>query len=969
MSRATSLVIPRATFALRLFMAAVLAFGLMALPAPARAWAVQSATTPSGSALDFTDSAVVSLLKLALEDSSVNGANGANAFIRVSALTDLGNPNTDQNLEAYCASADASFDSARTYLADADSLLASDISKVRSSAAAWEAGRATLAGVVQKYSSVLAEYQTFLDAARAYSVAKRPGGQGLDDRLRELKAAKAVVIASFGGFSVDSFKNDAQTIAALCMPDADGLLQQAAALCGEGQAFEHQKFATLSGQANECIAALAYVGMLNRVWVDYQASLDSDPSHVNPEDKEAPQEARDGWKIVADTVMSSTNGLADQMQTLASTLMRPYDFEVAVELGGSDGSGLAHMDGSYGNGVYKRPVDLPLASSWTSKTMNAYQAKPLGTDTKPFLLVKGTGADALVHGNLIAKQSDQKDAYSWEYADMNLDGYNLLSSRDGNYRLIDGAGDLAGLVSADSYSLSGSTDLSSYLATYGDMDPGLVPTDTALTSTWTSKASADGTSEKIGRPGLVGSWCFAYDYVADLSNYGLGQTADELKARMATADTSAAVFDKSLLDKEMLVMLKGNDAGQSHTVGIEQAWHTTVTLADANGNPIVSGDSIASGTTLGITVNSTFAAGFEFRALELVDRSGNVIDTLLTADGFNLSAQDNPDGSSIVTMTTTMPYQDCIMRALESDSTGGDVEPAQPVDGADCALAGLDDGDLLLPGSTVSFEASGTEGTAIGTVLEKQTQLRLRPVSWSIELASNPGMNIAPQGSWTGDSLTNDGAFSVDYLAGTGLYRLTVTFAREHRLMGEAWTDIGAPYKLSRTFTLHDKHVTTDPPEPLFMATLDTSGLKNATATLSRTEGIKAGDAVTLTVKPRDGFMFLTAPSVAATGAAAGIPTAGADGSYTCEIASFSGDAAIVVEGVASAKADPEPDPQPDPDPTPKPDPAKPLPAPQADSKPLATTGDPLPAAPLAGIAMLAGIAALAACAIRRARK
>ncbi|WP_080800658.1 hypothetical protein [Arabiibacter massiliensis] len=95
--------------------------------------------------------------------------------------------------------------------------------------------------------------------------------------------------------------------------------------------------------------------------------------------------------------------------------------------------------------------------------------------------------------------------------------------------------------------------------------------------------------------------------------------------------------------------------------------------------------------------------------------------------------------------------------------------------------------------------------------------------------------------------------------------------------------------------------VTGEAKDPAYTATLITSGLKGASASLSKSTDIKANDTVTVTVTPEAGKAFASAPGIGATNATVGTPTKKADGSYTCAITGFSGNSNITVTGEATA--------------------------------------------------------------------
>lgn len=752
-------------------------------------------------AIDFVDGAIVSVLDYAAEKT------GYNIFTKAGDLLTLPSGKGDRELEKLCNEILGELATVDEDIKNLGVRLESDIQHLESliSTQQWAADRRELTKIAQKYTDAYNDYQNYLQAAANYSEAKESGDPNADTYKTQMEGFLQNFTDKFDPTKVGdpiSFASDIRELATVCCKEYPSykptttdagslpqlfLLQEANSVCDQTQAFEHQKFATLSAQANECMAAFARLSYVNRLWVDYQTS-------INP-DKKTPANLLTEQKTVANEVVQAVNDISGQMQQYAGSLMRPYDFEVAVDMCGSGAGGTTHMYGHYL--ATSRPKDLGLYPVWSRYTMNAYQGKAIGS-TAPFLLIKKTDEGALVHDDIIRYERDTlgspRGTNYWDYSSMNQDWYNLFVSRDANYRLIDGAADLARLVNPQSYALSGGHDLFTYLAQYGGVDASLVPTATALTSRWLSAATTHDVSQHIGHPGLVGSWCFTYDYVADLSNYRLDQTDKQLKNRVKTANTSPFHYDEKLRNQEMLVVLNGS-AQQRHTVGIEQTPGTSIMLGNASGNAISSGSWVDAGTELTVNIAST---ADDFGELQLVDRFGNVLDTLLTPEAFDLCADDH----GIVTLSTTMPYQDCMVRAVEPN-----VEPPAPADVTACALSGFDDGQLFEPGASVPFAAAGAGMDTLDVPWGTQ---RLRPAAWSVELLDDSGATAVADGTWSAHPF--EGVLRAGDLA-SGMYRLTATFARE-RFENEAWVDVGAPYAVSRMFTVHEQHVITGPEEP-----------------------------------------------------------------------------------------------------------------------------------------------------------
>ena len=749
-------------------------------------------------AIDFADSAIVATLDYAAEKT------GYNIFSKAGDLLTLPSGKGDRELEKLC---NEILDELAVVDEDIKNLgdqLESDILHLESliSTNQWATDRRTLTELAQKYTDAYNDYQHYLQAAADLSEAKESGDPNAAMYETKMQGYLENFTDKFDPTKVGdpiSFASDIRKLASVCCKaypsfgvTADAgdlpqlfLLQEANSVCNQTQAFEHQKFAALTAQANECMAAFARLSYVNRLWVDYQASVALD--------KKAPAKYLTEQETVANQVVQAVNDLSAQMQEYGGGLMRPYDFEVLADINYSNG-GTTHMYGHYL--AFSRPKDLKIGASWTRPSMLAYQGKPIGSST-PFLLMQ-TDHGPLKHNDLIVYQRDSehtpRGTNYWDYSTMNQDWYNLVVTRDANYRLIDDASSFAKLVSPQSYALSGGQDLIPYLVNYGGMDASLLPpsTTTALTMKWKSAATTHDVSEHFNHPGMVGSWCFTYDYVADLTHYRLDQSSKELSKRMATANTSPYHYDEKLRNQPMLVMMEGVSS-QTHTLGIEQTPETSVHVQDARGNLTASGAWLNSAQRLTITV-----ASGNFGELQLVDRFGNVLDTLLTAEAFDLCADEH----GIVTLSTTMPYQDCMVRVVDPGQ-----QPASPADPAACALGGFDDGQLFEPGASVSFAASGTEEDAINAPWGTQ---RLRPSAWSVALLTDSDATVIADGAWTAHPF--EGMLPTGGMV-DGTYRLTATFARE-RFENGAWVDVGAAHALGRTFTIHDQHVITGPEEP-----------------------------------------------------------------------------------------------------------------------------------------------------------
>ncbi|MGN0512868.1 MAG: pectinesterase family protein [Lachnospiraceae bacterium] len=92
-----------------------------------------------------------------------------------------------------------------------------------------------------------------------------------------------------------------------------------------------------------------------------------------------------------------------------------------------------------------------------------------------------------------------------------------------------------------------------------------------------------------------------------------------------------------------------------------------------------------------------------------------------------------------------------------------------------------------------------------------------------------------------------------------------------------------------------------------YSVALDKSGLKNADAALdiAADDKVSTDDVVVVTITPTEGYVFSVAPTVSATGATAGTPAKQTDGSYKCEITTFTSEATVTVSGEAVLDTEP----------------------------------------------------------------
>lgn len=796
----------------RYALACVLAFCLALLPIAPRIDSGEPAIEPTRAyagpaefltekladeTIDFVDDAIVSSLDYAAEKT------GYNLFSKAADLLTLPSGKGDREIEKLCNEILSQLGAVDQDIKDLGDQLASEILKLGAvySTDQWANDRRTLTEMAQKYTDAYNYYQHFLDATQNYSKAQESGDtQGAEGFKTKMEGYLQNFADSFDPTKTGdpiSFESDIRKLASVCCETYPNygvrsptgstlpqlyLLKEANGVCDQTQAYEHQKFATISAQANECMEAFAKLAYVNRLWVDYQTSLSPDG--------QAPAQYLTEQETVINETVQAINDLGAQAERYAGTLMRPYDFNVDVDMSYTE-RGSTHMYGHYL--AFSRPIDLNLYAVWSRYTMSAYQGKALNGST-PFLLLK-TDHGALVHRDLIVYERDTmptpRGTNYWDYSTMNQDWYNLVSTYDSNYRLVEGAGDFATLVNPQSYALSGGHDLFSYLTGYGDMDASLLPpsSTTALIQKWYPADKTHDMSEHFDHPGMVGSWCFTYDYVADLTNYTLNQSSHELSNRVKNANTSPYHYDKNLYDQPMLVMLTGSSS-QSHTIGIEQQPDASITVRDDNGNDIASGSHRRSSDKLSIILN----AGDSFESLDLMDHRGNVLDTLLTADGFNLCADEH----GLATLSTTMPYKDCVIRVTTKNSA-----PSETADESLCSIGGVVDGQTFAPGDPIVFSAEGANveaGHAWGAA-------RLRPSSWRIESLSDGGIVEVADGAWSAhpfEALLATGGLN------EGMYRIVVTFARERSENG-VWIDMGAPYCLGRSFTLASAPVEPEP--------------------------------------------------------------------------------------------------------------------------------------------------------------
>lgn len=551
----------------------------------------------------------------------------------------------------------------------------------------WYNNRREYSSLLNKYESAYTDYTNYLDASKKYTKALEDGdAETMESEKHALNGYLINFKENFDPAKTGdpiSFKSDLRKMAMYACrhyPSYDRskpdpvleptssitLLDNAKRVTDQTVAFEHQQCDVLFQQMNDCIRPFIYMSMVNRIWVDYNISVDVDT------------DTKDKLMTERETVINETvqaiNDISSQGKAYTDRLMRSYDAEIDLPLG-YESSSVEHMKGKgLWPSIYHRPHDIVRSAYWTKPEMPAYQMKALG-GYSPFVLLKeGNEFGYLTHDGLFKLDQEYVHHASggkvdhFEYSTVSQDFLNLEHSADYNYTGISQASSLKYLLNTPAYRLSGQTSIVDYLVNYGGIKAEHLPqgVDYAVINKWDS--AANHTSIE-GGVRVTGSWCCTYYYIDGLTGYRLDDSDSKINKRVKSMVASEEHFKENLRGISLLSFMIGNPSPR-FSARTKSSKGISVQLSDKNGNSL-NGYSIAS-QPVTLTVDcSGIGENERVESVELINSKGKVLDTLLTADAFEyFKKKDNT-----VSFTFTAPYQNYSVRA----TTGKKPEETAPV--------------------------------------------------------------------------------------------------------------------------------------------------------------------------------------------------------------------------------------------------------------------------------------------------
>ena len=551
----------------------------------------------------------------------------------------------------------------------------------------WYNNRREYSSLLNKYESAYTDYTNYLDASKKYTKALEDGdAETMESEKHALNGYLINFKENFDPAKTGdpiSFKSDLRKMAMYACrhyPSYDRskpdpvleptssitLLDNAKRVTDQTVAFEHQQCDVLFQQMNDCIRPFIYMSMVNRIWVDYNISVDVD---TDTKDKLMTEQET----IINETVQA-INDISSQSKAYTDRLMRSYDAEIDLPLG-YESSSVEHMKGKgLWPNLYHRPHDIVRSAYWTKPEMPAYQMKALGGYSSFVLLKEGNEFGYLTHDGLFKLDQEYVHHASggkvdhFEYSTVSQDFLNLEHSADYNYTGISQASSLKYLLNTPAYRLSGQTSIVDYLVNYGGIKAEHLPqgVDYAVINKWDS--AANHTSIE-GGVRVTGSWCCTYYYIDGLTGYRLDDSDSKINKRVKSMVASEEHFKENLRGISLLSFMIGNPSPR-FSARTKSSKGISVQLSDKNGNSL-NGYSIAS-QPVTLTVDcSGIGENERVESVELINSKGKVLDTLLTADAFEyFKKKDNT-----VSFTFTAPYQNYSVRA----TTGKKPEETAPV--------------------------------------------------------------------------------------------------------------------------------------------------------------------------------------------------------------------------------------------------------------------------------------------------
>lgn len=413
---------------------------------------------------------------------------------------------------------------------------------------------------------------------------------------------------------------------------------------------EAECFDFMSDNINCGIAPFSLMLTYDKMATDFLATY----ANMN-NDKDSVNKAK---QIYADIYNMSTNAINEtlnQYKPFMDSLMRSYDVNQTVEMKYKS-SGDVKVQTALVN-VLPHEEETTYTKS-TAKTthpnMNAYVVKPMGCAT-PYLYMD---TYEMTVGDLFdgwRYRTSNKSDTAWYPTQ---DFYNILSTKDGKYKLPTNGSEYDLISSSNSFGLLGRStgSMYSYLHSINGLSSAMLPS----TNYYSDMPVNNITWDYVGYMQVDADNQADFCNVSGWSNSNGKELTNSKKIEQLINNTSTPI-----------IMLKANSDSLSYKMDYSSNGngsinvYTTLDSSVQDGknqysvsNPIESGASIEKQTMLYVAVKPD--EGYSLESLDLVSKNGNVMCQL--ADNNNMvNQQITTDGSYV--FQVPMTYQDCSIKA------------------------------------------------------------------------------------------------------------------------------------------------------------------------------------------------------------------------------------------------------------------------------------------------------------------
>lgn len=521
------------------------------------------------------------------------------------------------------------------------------------------------------YQPALLAYNEYVQASKDYSEAM--GTSNEESRRQAVTTKEHALTAAFSELNYHS---------SLSIIEANGLnmgsytnhryLYNLDQYADQALAFDHQRFALITAGINDVVTNLSVIAYVQRLEYDYWSAK----AQASPDDQALQQKALDlenGLKSNLKRILQDVNyavsefankdNLKNWPRTDLLSLARPYDFETAYEFDYEDSSSriIYSRDGflDFFHDTY--PIRYTAQKKKTAPTMEVYRAVVKGT---PYLVLNGD-----VGLSFGQKQGDvahgvrywekiHRLANSHYYGFPDQDLFNLLSTKDGLYRLPTTFTPLAPIVQQTSYASSNGS-LAGYFHANG--------MDTIGRESYVLMNSYDDPIRTTG--------ALQQNYY---TNFHVYSTAISVNGNYSAAAKNLYGEDTTPDYGMLAVLAPVQGEREAYPLHIlTEGSGLAIAATDVDGNPLP--ERVPAGTRITLSVSADDAVALD--SLVLRNAEGEVLQTFASSDTSSLIS-GGAGSISQATFTLTMPYQEVSLVGTPGKAEPNPLGFAEDADGA-----------------------------------------------------------------------------------------------------------------------------------------------------------------------------------------------------------------------------------------------------------------------------------------------